>query len=280
MLRERTKQLVLSEYKQYKASRESLAAQIESRRASIRATDIEVEKLTASIPLTQELLDAQDALLKDGLTQKTNVIRLQQTLLEANAEKAKLSETLLSTRSSVTDLEAQLSALDAQFQSNAIGLAREARKTIRLLKQNIKKEETRIAYRNLTAPVAGTIHQLSVNTIGAVVTSADPLLAIIPDNTPLEVEAFVLNKDRGFLQEGQETEVKLEACSFTRYGTITGTIAKIADDVIVHEVYGPAYKVSAELNAQEITADGLRVALKPGMTATIKAKTGLRKIID
>ncbi|MDP2832522.1 MAG: HlyD family efflux transporter periplasmic adaptor subunit, partial [Pseudomonadota bacterium] len=53
--------------------------------------------------------------------------------------------------------------------------------------------------RGLTAPVAGTVQQLAVHTVGGVVTPAQPLLVIVPGDNPLEVEAFVENKDIGFV---------------------------------------------------------------------------------
>lgn len=72
----------------------------------------------------------------------------------------------------------------------------------------------------LSAPVAGTVQQLAVHTVGGVVTSAQPLLVIVPGDNPLEVEAFVENKDIGFVRAGQTTEVKVETFNFTKYGTL------------------------------------------------------------
>ena len=79
-----------------------------------------------------------------------------------------------------------------------------------ILEQNIRKEQQRLDHRQLRAPVAGTVHQLNINTIGAVIRSAEPLLTLIPDNTPLEIEAMILNKDIGFVETDQIVEIKLD----------------------------------------------------------------------
>ncbi|MEL6047409.1 HlyD family efflux transporter periplasmic adaptor subunit, partial [Stenotrophomonas maltophilia] len=47
----------------------------------------------------------------------------------------------------------------------------------------------------LREPVAGTVQQLVVLTVGGVVTPANPLLDVVPSEVSLVVEATILNKD-------------------------------------------------------------------------------------
>jgi len=54
----------------------------------------------------------------------------------------------------------------------------------------------------LYAPVRGTIQQLSVHTMGGVVTTAQALMEVVPDDA-VEVEASIENKDVGFVNVGQ-----------------------------------------------------------------------------
>ncbi len=53
---------------------------------------------------------------------------------------------------------------------------------------------------------------------------ADQLLTVVPDGSTLVVEAMVLNRDVGFVHEGQTVRVKLEAFPFTRYGVVNGRL--------------------------------------------------------
>ncbi|MBY0346423.1 MAG: HlyD family efflux transporter periplasmic adaptor subunit [Neisseriaceae bacterium] len=70
------------------------------------------------------------------------------------------------------------------------------------------KANTRSKLMHLTSPVDGTVQQLAVHTVGGVVTPAQPLMIIVPSDNPLEVEAFLENKDIGFVKANQEAEVK------------------------------------------------------------------------
>ena len=67
------------------------------------------------------------------------------------------------------------------------------------------------------------------------VTPAQPIITIVPDGTPLVVEAMALNKDIGFLKEGQKAEVKLDTFPFQKYGTIKGKVVSISPDAFEDE---------------------------------------------
>ena len=90
-----------------------------------------------------------------------------------------------------------------------------------LIKAQSKSDRTR-----LRAPIAGTVQQLTVTTIGQVVAGGQSLLTIVPLEGPIEIEAMIANKDIGFVESGQSVTVKIEAFSFTRYGTFDGVVAK------------------------------------------------------
>jgi len=75
----------------------------------------------------------------------------------------------------------------------------------------------RMPMMKLTAPIYGTVQQLNVHTVGGVVTLAQTLMTVVPDDTPL-VEANAENKDIGFVKPGQIAAVKIQAFPYTRYG--------------------------------------------------------------
>ena len=80
--------------------------------------------------------------------------------------------------------------------------------------------------------MAGTISASTVTTVGQVVSSGQQLMQLVPSDGGLEVEAYVLNTDIGFVAKGQEATVQVDAYPYTRYGTISGSVAHIARDAI------------------------------------------------
>ena len=71
-----------------------------------------------------------------------------------------------------------------------------------------------------------------MTTVGQVVTTGQQVMQIVPDGTPLEVEAYILNSDAGFVQVGQAATIKVDTFPYTRYGTISGTVTRLAADAL------------------------------------------------
>ncbi|BBA32640.1 HlyD family secretion protein [Methylocaldum marinum] len=132
----------------------------------------------------------------------------------------------------------------------------------------------------LAAPVDGVVQQLAVHTVGGVVTPAQPLLVIVPRDNPLEVEAFIQNKDIGFVNAGQEAEVKIETFPFTKYGTIPAKVMQVSNDAIQDEKRGLIYAARVALSHATMVVEEKAVNLTPGMAVTVEIKTGKRRLIE
>jgi hemolysin D len=164
---------------------------------------------------------------------------------------------------------------------------------------DLAKAEERLRLEVLRAPIDGTVQQVSVHTIGGVVTPAEQLMAIVPDKDGLVVEAMVENKDVGFVRPGQTARVKIDTFNFTRYGLIDGKVIGLTRDTV--ESQGdhaqpdgkdagaakpdsaskePSYVARIALSRDWMLTEGGRVALGPGMAVTAEIQTGRRRIIS
>jgi hemolysin D len=57
-------------------------------------------------------------------------------------------------------------------------------------------------------------------------------MVVVPDDSAVEVEAMIQNRDIGFVREGQAVRVKLDAFPFTDYGLIEGGVESISRDAV------------------------------------------------
>ena len=146
--------------------------------------------------------------------------------------------------------------------------------------EEINKAERRLALTTLTAPVAGTVQQLAIHTVGGVVTEAQPLMVLVPDDSPIEVEAMVPNKDIGFVHEGQDAIVKIETFNFTKYGYVNGTVREVSHDAVSDKEHGLIYTRHITLQTNHMRVDDHEVKLTPGMAVTAEVKMGQRRVIE
>jgi hemolysin D len=179
-------------------------------------------------------------------------------------------------------------------------LAKAEQKAAGLL-QDVIKAEQRTKLQRLTAPVDGVVQQLTVHTVGGVVTPAEALMVIVPLESHLEIEAMVSNRDIGFIEVGQEAAIKVDTFNFTRYGLLHGKVLNVSHDAITREKsqnkttdkLPGAESSSSEPKTQElnyaarVSLDRIQmqvedklVNLSPGMAVTVEITTGSRRIIS
>jgi len=185
------------------------------------------------------------------------------------------------------DMRGQLSSMNNQriaLRAETLKLAHEemleASKIIVASEQDEHRAGVRSNLLSLTAPVDGTVQQLTVHTIGGVVPAAQPLMQIVPADAPIEVEAFVENKDVGFVHPGQTVAVKIDAFDYTRYGTTGALVSHVSQDAIQDEKRGLIYGTRIALDKDTIFVDGKALPLAVGMSVNVEIKTGTRRVIE
>lgn len=153
-------------------------------------------------------------------------------------------------------------------------------KAIQELEKEVEKIAKRLSLQTVIAPVDGIVQGVSANTIGGVVSSEKPIVTIVPDNTPLVLEAMVLNKDIGFIHTGQKVDIKLDTFPFQKYGAVPGEIVHISPDAIQDEKLGYVYKIKVKPLQNTLRVEHKDMPVSPGMTAQAEVKTGTRRIIE
>lgn len=149
------------------------------------------------------------------------------------------------------------------------------------LSKELAKAEHRASQQHLTAPIDGVVQQLAVHTVGGVVTPAQQLLVVAPEEGHLEIEAWLENRDIGFVNENQEAEVKIESFPFTRYGTIEGEVLSLSRDAVPVEKVGLVFSARVSMHKDTIEVEnGKKIRLSPGMNVTVEIKTGSRRVIE
>jgi hemolysin D len=116
--------------------------------------------------------------------------------------------------------------------------------------------------------------------VGGVVPAAQPLMLVVPKVDLVEVEAFMENKDIGFVEEGQRAEVKIDAFVYTKYGTASGRVTHVSRDAIQDDKKGLIYSVKVTLDKSSLAVDGKETPLSAGMSVNVEIKTGDRRIIE
>lgn len=276
----RQKTLLASQDAEHRARVAALESEIARGNATVAASSSAVRKLEQTLPLITERVEKYAKVLESGHVPRLEYLALEEQRIAQQqdlvTERSRRAEAL----AAVAQAKAQKATLIAEYQRTAYELLNQQEQRIAELEQETIKARQRLGWQRLTSPVDGIAQQLKVHTVGGVVTPAQELLTIVPEGRQVEIEAYLPNKDIGFVSVGQTARVKVEAFPFTRYGTLSARIVDVSDDAISVEQLGLVYTLRAVLDADHIVVDGKPVRLSPGMAVTAEINTGKRRIIE
>jgi hemolysin D len=201
------------------------------------------------------------------------VIEYEEQIRMRNHDLKQLNEKL-------NELDEQTLLITQEYQNKLLEELTQKNKEASLLKVEIESIEFQKAKQRITSPVDGYVSKLMVHTIGGVVTPAEKLIAIIPKDVPLVIQATVLNQDIGFIKEGMESAIKVDTFDFQKYGLIPATVSHVADDAMEDEKLGPVYQIYLEPHKDYLIVSGEKIYLNSGMSVTAELKVGKRRVIE
>lgn len=291
-----------AEWADIRAKQARLDAEIRRRQAEIATVEQQIAKLQTTLPIVQQRERDFLALSKEGFVAS-------HAGQDKTRERIELEKDLATQQARLQETRAAL----AESQRNAASFEAETLKTLRerLAQADLRrtqageegiKAEQRRALTRLTAPVAGTVQQLAVHTPGGVVTPAQALMVVVPEHAEVTAEVELENKDIGFVEVGQQAEIKLEAFPYTDYGTVPATVTRIAADAVNRDALaaeqsaraageehpdkarthaaGAYFPTTLRLARSALQVEGKAVSLSPGLAVTAEVKTGTRRLID
>ena len=293
---------LISQVQEIKSKLTALDSQIEQNEGNRLAVAATIEKLTQSIPLLQERSKMRTYLSDKGYGSKLDTLKAQQSLIEHKQElqvqKGRLAEAV----GGIAALQEQRKQAEAEFRQKSLDSLSQTEQKTASLQEHLIQATQKYRLQTLTAPVEGTVQQLAIHTEGGVVTPAQALLAIVPKNSKLEIEAMISNRDIGFIHEGQEVKIKIDTFNFTKYGFIDGKVLSISQDAItkqkppsssdnanksgaINETSEPkgqelVYATRVSLDKTKMQVDERLVSLSPGMAVTVEIKTGTRRVME
>jgi hemolysin D len=272
--------LVEAEFSAMQAKQFGIDAELARRQAEHRSTLALVSKLEKTSPIVRQRAEAMKDLAGEQYVARNTYLERERESIEQESDLAVQRSRLKEIEASIAEVRQQRETLWADARHASLERLNEGSQHISLLEQDLVKARQSEHLTRLTAPVSGTVQQLAVRTLGGVVTEAQPLMLVVPEEKILEIEAFLENKDVGFVLPGQEAEVKIETFPYTKYGIVPGTVTSVSSDAINDEKRGLIYSMRIAMARSSITVKGADIRLTPGMAVTAEIKTGRRRVIE
>jgi hemolysin D len=238
-------------------------------------------------PKMQIMRQEQEVNLKQA-----EVIRLTQEKQKLQLTVAQTNEKLINTGAlsqedllaKITDNDKRIAEIDSQLTKVIIENQKrlyEINSQIGEIDSKLAQAQQTLKYQKITAPVDGTVFELKAQTAGFVVNSSEPILKLVPSDN-LVAKVYITNRDIGFVQEGQQVDVRIDSFPFQEYGDIKGELIEIGSDALPPDQVYNFWRFSAKvrLNGQNLLINQRQIPLQSGMSINGNIKLRQRTVMS
>ena len=251
--------------------------QLEAALDELRAKE---KRLAEDAEIKKEQLELTKPGVQSGAVSQVELLRQKAAFSESLG---KLKETRLAIPGSI----AAVKEAEKKVQERLQQFISEAQAQLNIAKTELQKAnvsnvalEDRVRRTEVKSPVNGTINQVLVNTIGAVVQPGMPLIEIVPADDTLLIEARIRPADIAFVYPGQQAKVKLTAYDFAIYGGLDSVIELISADSITDQIGGAYFKIQVRTEKNYLGTAETPLPIIPGMMASVDIITGEKTVMD
>ena len=274
------KNMLRQQWLQYQSQLKALESGLAKIQAEQSATKEVIIKLEQTLPIAEKRAVTLKSLHGKDFVSENDYLTVEQERIQQTQDLAAERQRLKQLQAAKEEVREQINLHKAQSSGTLLTEITELQRQIASLEEEFTKASDINAKQVLYAPVAGRVQELAVNTVGGVVTEAQQLMLVVPDEEQLEVVVFLENKDIGFVHEGMSSEIKIHTFPFTKYGVIDAEVTTVSDDATVDEQRGLIYRMQLRMAKNTLWVEGKEVKLQPGMAVTAEVQTGERRIME
>ncbi|MEM7042454.1 MAG: HlyD family type I secretion periplasmic adaptor subunit [Pseudomonadota bacterium] len=271
-------QMRLLRFEQEALASERALVQAEiDRRSEVLANARSLEKNAAfRLSLLESKLDSDRQLHALGLLPKTQLIDVEQQVIDAASELKEIQGQIREAETGLAESERRLESTVASRMQRQSDQLSSAMMDLNETRQQIDAMEKRLERGRIVASSRGVVMELKVRHPGQTIAPGDPIVEIIPLDGGLDAEARLPTSEVSHVQPGQAVRIAIDGIEPHRHGYLEGSVESVSPSTFIDENAMPYYRASISL-AHETLDDK---ALTPGMTLQAQIKTGRRTLLE
>ncbi|MCX9157100.1 HlyD family type I secretion periplasmic adaptor subunit [Niveibacterium sp. 24ML] len=236
------------------------------------------EQASQSYDLTARELEVTRPLVKTGAVSDVELLRLERDVARYRGERDAANAQIPRVQAAISEAQRKIQEVELQMKNQARSELSEVNAKLNALSEGSVALVDRVKQSEVRAPMRGTVKQLFVHTVGGVVQPGKEVVAIVPSDDALLLEARVQPKDIAFLRPGQRALVKFTAYDFSIYGGLEGKLEQIGADTVIDDKGNAFYEVRVRTNSSTIGPKQLPII--PGMVAEVDIQTGKKSVLS
>ena len=253
-------------------------AQISSQISGIAAQQT---ALATQSDLIQQELTNQQTLLRQQLIQASRVLALQRQEANLLGRVGELTASAAQAAERRTEIEIQILTLASTRREEAITRLRDLQYNELELSERSRTLRQRLGRLDLRAPVSGIVYGMQVFAEQSVISGAEPVMFLVPQDRPLVIATKVQPTDIDQIHLGQDVTLRFSAFDQRRTPELMGTVTLVSADIFLDDSTQVSYyQAQVQLNEGEAEKLPEDMVLIPGMPVEAFVRTADRSPMD
>ncbi len=275
------------EIRLFEESRRTRENQKQQLRLRIEQLDEEINGLTlqrnakaGEIELIKRELEQVRMLHEKQLTPVSRVYAMERDVMRLTGEHGSLVAQIARAKGQISEIKVQILAVDENVRAQAQRELRSVEGRLAELAERQIATLDKLKRIDLRAPQAGVVHELAVHTVGGVITAAEQVMLIVPDDDNLTIQARISPADVDQVVVGRPAKLRLSAFNQQTTPELSGRVTQVAADITVDTKSGQQYYI-VRLEMDEKDRRSVEdLKLVPGMPVEVFMSTGARTALS
>lgn len=270
-----------------RTSRDGQIAQLKERMGQLgdeaRGIGAQMAAKAREIKLIADELEGLAGLEAKQLVTTSKIAALKREKARLEGELGQYEAGLAQTNGRKTEISLQIARLDQDLKTEVVKELREAQTKIAELTERKIAAEDQLRRVDIRAPQDGTVHQLTVFTVGGVVEPGEPIMLVVPQNDRLLVEARIKPSDIDQVHTGRPARLRFG--TFDQQTTpqigaeVIGISPDLSHDPATGETYFTARMAIPEVEVRKLGSNKLQPGMPVEVHITTQERTALSYLV-
>jgi HlyD family secretion protein len=226
-----------------------------------------------------ELTNLRDLLAK-GITSVQRLNELERDKAQLEAYRGQVVAGQAQAAGSIAESRLQVLQVDQDLKTEVTGDLRDTQAQLGEFSERKIAAEDQLRRINMITPQDGLVHNLTVHTIGGVISPGEAVMEIVPNDDRLALEAHIRPQDIHDIRLGQRAVLRLTAFNLRTTPELNGTVSQVGADLTEEQRTGTSYYVVRIAVPPEELARIATLKLVPGMPAEALVQTSERTALS
>ncbi|MCF6198309.1 MAG: HlyD family type I secretion periplasmic adaptor subunit [Hyphomicrobiaceae bacterium] len=274
------KRLLQNNRRTRKSKKQQLFLRIEQLNEEISGLTSQMNAKSGELRLIKKELKDIKRLYRKKLTAASRVYAMEREATRIRGDHGGLVAQIARIKGQISEVNIQILSVDHDAQTLAQREIRSIEAKVAELSERQVAVSDKLRRIKIRAPLSGVVHELTAHTINGVISPAEPIMLIVPQNDDLTIEARISPTDIDQISIDQHVKLRFSAFNQRTTPELPSKLQQISADVTRDRNTGQSYYIARIAIDEKALNELGRQKLVPGMPVEVFITTQERSALS